>query len=389
MRKTYRYRLYPSKAQAIFLDGQLREACGLYNAGLQERRDAYRMCGKSLTYYDQANQLKEIRAEGWLDLANFSCCQDVLRRLDKTFKAFFRRVKNGEKAGFPRFRSHRRFDSITFPSYGDGCKVLPSGKLKIQGAGHLKVKWHRPVEGTIKTVTIKRAAGKWYVCFSVECEAQPLPLSDQAVGLDVGLTTFAVLDDGQEIENPRLYRQAQAQLRRAQRKVARRKKGGKGRRKAVVLLQKASAHVTNKRLDFHHKESRKLVERYGLIAVEDLNIKGLAAGMLAKSVHDVGWGSFLQLVATKAECAGRLLIKVNPRGTSQRCSACGTTVHKELKDRWHDCPSCGLSIGRDHNSAKEILRLGLSLAGVTWRGASGVPAEAVVDAGRPEAVCFS
>ena len=154
------------------LDGQLSEACRLYNAALQERRDAYRIKGESLNYYDQANQLKEIRAAGDLELANFSCCQDVLRRLDKNFKAFFRRVKEKRgKAGFPRFRPRSRYDSITFPSYGDGCRLLPTGKLKLQGVGQIKVKLHRELAGEIKTVTVKREAGKWYACFSVECEA--------------------------------------------------------------------------------------------------------------------------------------------------------------------------------------------------------------------------
>ncbi len=166
MRKTYKYRLYPSAAQATALEAQLGEACRLYNAALQERRHAYQRCGISLTYYDQANQLKAIRAEGSCELANFSACQEVLRRVDKTFKAFFRRVQTGQKAGYPRFKARRRFDSYTFPSYGDGCR-LTDARLYLQGIGHLKVKLHRPVEGAIKTITVKRECGKWYTCFSV------------------------------------------------------------------------------------------------------------------------------------------------------------------------------------------------------------------------------
>src|SRR5438046_2273923 len=150
MRFAYKYRLYPNQAQGQFLENQLHEACELYNAALQERRDAWKVCRKSINYYDQAKQLKPMREEGLLGLANFSCCQDVLRRLDKTFQAFFARVRRGEKPGFPRFRSFRRYDSITFPSYGDGCRLLEDGKLRIQGAGLVKVKLHRPVEGEIK-----------------------------------------------------------------------------------------------------------------------------------------------------------------------------------------------------------------------------------------------
>ena len=308
MRKTFRYRLYPVKAQAQTLEQQLREGCKLYNAALQERRDAWKLAGKSINYYDQANQLKEIRAEELIGLANFSCCQDILRRVDKTYKAFFGRIKRGDKAGFPRFKPNQRFDSITFPSYGDGVRLLPSGKLRVQGVGVLKVKLHRPVDGKIKTVTLKREAGKWYVCFSVEVETLPLNDSLLSVGIDVGLESFAVLSDGTVIANPRQYRKAQARLRRAQRKVARRKKGSHRRKKAVRELQVAHAHVRNQRLDFHHKLAHRLVQTFGLIAIEDLNIKGLAGGMLAKSVHDAGWSGFFSKLMYKAESAGRLLV---------------------------------------------------------------------------------
>lgn len=377
MRKTFRYRLYPTKAQAAALTQQLREACTMYNAALQERRDAWKLAGQSITYYDQANQLKEIRAEGLTRLANFSCCQDVLRRLDKTFKAFFRRVRSGEKAGYPRFKPHQRFNSITFPSYGDGIRLLDSGRLRMQGVGCVKIKLHRPLDGKIKTIAIKREAGKWYACISVEVALKPLTPSDRVVGIDVGLENFAVLSDGTVISNPHHYRRAQARLRRAQRKVARRRKGGNGRRKAVRELQAVTAHVRNQRLDFQHKVAHHLVRRHGLIAVEDLNVKGLAGGMLGKSVLDAGWSGFFQKLAYKAESAGRLLVFVDPRGTSQRCSRCGGEVRKALKDRWHKCAACGLSVSRDLNSAREILRLGLSLVGRTWGNGSCVPTEAV------------
>jgi putative transposase len=365
MRFTFKYRIYPTKPQALFLNGELRDAASLYNAALEERIGAWKICRKSINYYDQANQLKAMRADGCLTLANFSCCQDVLRRVDKTFKAFFARCKRGDTPGFPRFRSFRRYDSITFPSYGDGCRLLPDGKLRVQGAGHIKVKLHRPVEGEIKTVTLKREAGRWFVCFSVECEAKPLPRSAAQVGIDVGLNSFAVLSNGTEIENPRYYRNAEARLRRCQRKVARRtNKKSNRHRKAVRLLQRAHAHVGNQRADFSHKESREIVNRYGLIAVEDLNVKGLAAGMLAKSVHDAGWSMFLSFLTYKAEDAGRELVRVDPRGTSQTC-LCGARVPKTLADRWHACPVCGLSAGRDHVSAQVILsRAGTRPSGV-------------------------
>jgi putative transposase len=371
MRLTYKYRLSPTKPQAEFLTGELRDACSLYNAAKQERDEAWKICHKSINYYDQANQLKAMRADGCLTLANFSCCQDVLRRVDKAYEAFYARVKRGDKPGFPRYRSFRRYDSITFPSYGDGCRLLTAGKLRVQGAGHIKVKLHRPLEGTVKTITIKREAGRWFVCFSVECDSAPLPPSDEAIGIDVGLTAFATLSDGSEIHNPRCGREGQAKLRRAQRKVARRKKGSNRRRKAVRLLQRAHIHVRNQRADFHHKLSRDLVNRYGLIAVEDLNVKGLAGGMLAKSVHDAGWSQFLNFIAHKAADAGREMVRVDPRGTSQTCT-CGARVPKALADRWHDCPACGLSASRDHVSAQVILQRS------GWNAPSSANVEVVV-----------
>ncbi|MFN3428496.1 MAG: RNA-guided endonuclease InsQ/TnpB family protein [Candidatus Sericytochromatia bacterium] len=377
MRKTFRYRLYPTKEQASALSVQLHEACTLYNAALQERRDAWKLAGKSIGYCDQANQLKAIRAEGLTGLANFSCCQDVLRRLDRAFRAFFRRTKSGEKPGYPRFKPHQRFDSITFPAYGDGIRLLDSGKLRIQGVGCVKIKLHRPCEGTLKTVTLRREAGKWYACFSVEVASQPLEPSILEVGIDVGLESFAVLSDGTVIANPRQYRNAQAALCRAQRKVARRGKGGNGRKRAVRELQAAHAHVRHQRLDFQHKLARDLVNRFGLIVIERLNIKGLADGVLAKSVRDAGWSGFFKKLAYKAESAGRLLVAVDPNGTSQRCSGCGLEVRKELKDRWHACNACGLSVSRDLNSAREILRLGRSLVAPTWPVTACVATEAI------------
>jgi putative transposase len=354
MKLTYKYRLYPTDAQVDFLNGELREACSLYNAALEERIGAYKTCHKSINYYDQANQLKAMRADGCLTLTNFSCCQDVLRRVNKTFAAFFARCKRGDKPGFPRFKSHRRYDSITFPSYGDGCRLLDNGKLRVQGAGHIKVRLHRPLEGKVKTVTIKRQAGNWFVCFAVECEAKPLPINHAEIGIDVGLTHFATFSDGTTVENPRHYKKAQAKLRVAQRRVARRKKGSNRRRKAVQILQRAHLHVRNQRADFHHKLSRDIVNRFGLIAVEDLNIKGMASGILAKGIHDVGWAQWFRFTDYKAESAGRQFVKKNPYRTSQECT-CGTSVPKTLGQRWHLCTVCGLSLPRDHVSAQVIL----------------------------------
>lgn len=358
--KVYKFRIYPSNRQVETLTAHLTICCEIYNAGLQERRGAWQLERKSISYFDQQNQvpeIKEIRPE--LRGVHSMVLLDALVRLDKAFKSFFRRVKAGQKAGYPRFRSVRRYDSITFRKIGN---ALNGNRLRLSKIGNVRIKLHRPIEGTIKTLTVKREAGRWYAMLACEVEPSLLPFNPNVVGIDVGLAHFATLSDGTAIDNPRWYRTAQAKLRRAQRRVARRKKGSSRRRKAVLLLQRAHVTIRNQRSDFHHKLSRQLVNDNGLIAVEDLNVKGLASGMLAKSVNDAGWSQFLNIIAYKAESAGRVLVRVNPAGTSQTCT-CGAEVRKTLNDRWHLCLACGLSAQRDHVSAQVILQRAVSLSG--------------------------
>jgi len=378
MRKAFLYRLYPNKAQSDKLGSLLDTARNLYNAALQERRDAWKMQHKTLNYYDQANELKELRSElPEVAQLNFSATQDMLRRLDKSFKAFFRRIKSGGKAGFPRFKGRDRFDSITFPTYGDGIKIRDN-RLYVQNVGLVKIKLHRSLEGGINTVTIKRECDKWYVVFSNTVEIEPLSVSNKAIGIDVGLESFAVTSDGEIIDNPRYLKEAESVLRRLQRSVSRKKRGSHNRRKAVVLLAKHHLKVKRQRKDFAHKISRNLVNVYGLIAVENLRIKNMVRNHhLARSISDAAWGQFLNILSYKAEEAGRKLVMVNPNGTSQICSECGSTVHKSLSTRIHNCPDCGISLNRDLNAALNILRVGLTLAGITWQNTACVPAEAV------------
>jgi putative transposase len=370
---TYKFRLYPTRQQAALCEQTLALRQELYNAALQERRDAWRINREPVSLAAQSAQLPAIK-EARPEFASVysQVLQDTLHRVEKAFKAFFARVRRKEKPGSPRFRSRSRYDSFTYPQHGFS---IQGSRLILSKIGRVKIKLHRPVGGKVKTLTIKREAGKWYACFSVEREATPLPTNGESIGLDVGLSAFATLSDGTEIENPRLIRAAQAKLRRAQRKVARRKKGSRRRRKAVQLLRRAHAHVRNQRADFHHQISRWLVNRYDTIAVEDLNVRGLAKGKLARSVTDAGWSSFISKLLYKAEEAGRQLVKVDPRGTSQTC-LCGANVRKTLKQRWHECRLCGLSASRDHVSARLILRLGLSLRALTCPAGESVAREA-------------
>jgi putative transposase len=378
MRQAFLYRLYVNETQLDKLDNLLHLARQLYNAALQQRRDAWKYQHKSLNYYDQANQLKEVRNEiPEFAQLNFSATQDILRRLDKSFKAFFCRVKSGEVAGFPRFKGRDRFGSITFPTYGDGIKIKGS-RLYVQNIGLLKIKMHRVLEGEINTVTIKRECGKWYVVFSNTVEIKSLPVSHRTVGIDVGLESFAVTSDGEYIENPRYLREAESVLRVAQRSVSRKKKGGSNRRKAVRLLAKKHLRVKRQRADFAHKIADNLVKNYGRIAVEDLRIKNMVRNHhLARSISDAGWGQFVSILSYKAEYAGREFVQVNPNGTSQICSGCGATVKKSLSTRVHNCPACGLSLNRDFNAALNIKRLGLSLWDSTCDSGQCVSQEAV------------
>lgn len=355
MLKAFKYKLYPTNLQEKALTEILETCRLLYNRSLAERRDAWQNEGRSLNYYDQANTLKEQRQQNkYLQKINFSASQDVLRRLNKAFESFFRRIRAGETPGYPRFKGKNRYNSVTFPSYGDGCK-LKNNRLYIQHVGNLKIKLHRPVEGKIKTVTIRRQSGDWYVSFAVDVAPVVLPLSDNSVGIDLGLENFAITSDGEFFPNPKHLRKAEPNIKRLQRIVSKRKKGSTRRRKAVNLLAKAHRKVANQRLDSAHKTARILVDRYGLLAVEDLQIQNMVKNHhLAKSINDAGWNLFVNILTSKAEEAGRQIVKVDPRYTSQACSECGQIVKKDLSERWHSC-DCGCSLHRDINAARNIL----------------------------------
>ena len=349
--KTYRYRIFPSRAQTTRMYGMLALLCELYNAGLQERRDAYRLERKTIRYIDQQNQLPEIKeTRPELKEIHSQVLQDVLRRLDKAFQAFFRRVTERHgKAGFPRFKARRRYDSFTYAQSGFALK---DGKLHLSKIGDVRIKLHRPVEGKIKTLTITRSAtGKWHACFSVEIEAQPLPASDRAIGIDVGLSHFATLSTGEQIDNPRFFRADEKALAQAQRREKRK------------VARRIHERTANRRRNFAHQLSHALVSLYGAIFFEQLNIQGMVKNhALAKSISDAAWHQLVQFTQYKAADAGRVCGQVDPRGTSQRCSACGATVVKDLSQRIHQC-LCGLVLDRDHNAALNVLARGLASFG--------------------------
>ncbi len=282
----------------------------------------------------------------------------MLHRVDRAFQAFFRRVKAGEKPGYPRFKGRGWYDSFTYPQWGNGVK-LDGGRLILSKIGALRLHTDRPLEGTPQTCTIIRKADGWYACIACEGVVSPLPPTGKAVGIDVGLESFATLSDGTQIANPRYYRAAERKLKQAQRRLSRRVKGSNRRRKARELLAKAHLKVKRARQEFAHKTARALVNNYDHIAVEKLNIRGMVRNHpLAKSIADAGWGLFLSILIAKAASAGRVVVEVNPAGTSQMCAQCGETVPKRLAVRWHSCPYCGWELHRDQNAALNILKKG-------------------------------
>ena len=390
-RKSFKYKLDPTPEQAEKLDWTLWRCRELYNAALEERKEAWRMRQVSLTYYDQQNQLpaiKELRPE-YRDI-HTHVLQDVVRRLEKAMHAFFRRVKNGEKPGYPRFQSRTRYHSFTYGEYGNGAR-LDDGLLSLSKIGRVAIRLHRPWEGMPQTVTLSREADGWYACIS--CAAvpiQPLPHTGLETGIDVGLKSFLALADGTFIENPRHYLKAEKALKRAQRRVSRRKKGSNRHRKAVKMLARKHQKVARQRRDFHHKTALALVHRHDAIYYEAIQSKNLSArpqskpdgnggylpngakakAGLNKSIHDAGWSQFLTILSCKAAYAGKRAEAVPAAYTTQDCHGCGERVPKSLSVRTHVCPACGLVLDRDTNAALNILRAGqarqgaLAVAGV-------------------------
>jgi putative transposase len=313
-RKTFRYRLKLTPDQDQMLDRVLMLCRHVYNAAIGERQEAWRMRGVSVTYYQQKAELPGIKeAMPEYGEVHSQVLQDVVLRADRAFQAFFRRVKAGEKPGYPRFQGRNRYNSFTYPQYDNGAR-LDNGFLVLSKLGRLAVRWSRPIEGTPKTVTISKEADGWFVCIScAEVRTQPLPLTGQETGIDLGLESFATLADSTMIHNPRCYRKAERRLKTAQRKVSRRKKGSNRRRKAVKLLAKAHHKVKRQRLDFQHKTALKLVQQYDTIYHEDLQVANMVKNHhLAKSIQDAGWYMFLTILAFKAACAGKRVVAVPP-----------------------------------------------------------------------------
>lgn len=400
--KTYKYRLYPNKEVTGKLYWTLARCRELYNAALSEYKDAYKkhirqtvyqneqgqvfiaqmevnVKVNEVSYIQQANDLPELKhelREEYQDIAAH-VLQDVLRRLDKGMKAFYRRIREGQTPGFPRFKGRDRYNSFTYPD-GAGWKIK-GNILSLSKIGDIKVKLHRELQGTIKTCTIKKEVDQWYVTFSCDvADAEKLPTSYEDVGIDLGISHLATLSNGVMIEHPCYYRRARKHLEKAHQKVLRGKKGSHRRNKAKKQLGNVHRKVARQRKDFLHKESRKLVKQYQVLVFEDIKPGNLTRhprpkqdeatghylpngaavkGGLNASILDAGWDMFVSMCSVKAAEAGRTLLKVNPKYTSQICSTCGTVRKKDLSERWHSC-DCGAELDRDVNAALNILARG-------------------------------
>ena len=331
----------------------------MYNHFLEERKRTYEEAGHSPGLYAQQAELPALKHQRpTLAGVHSQVLQNVAVRVNLALGAFFRRVQAGEEPGYPRFRGRGRYDSFCYPQFGfklDGPRVVLS---KI---GSVKAVIDRPVQGTIKTCCIRRSStGKWYVTFSCEVEPVALAPEEHAVGIDVGLTSFATLSNGEKIASPRFLRRDERRLKRAQRRREKAPKGSTLRRKRRRIEAQVHERIANRRAAFLHKQTRVLVSAYGTICVEDLAINGMVQNhCLARSIHDAAWRQFLTFLTYKAAWAGRRVVQVNPAYTTQDCSRCGHRQAMPLSERVYRCPCCGLEIDRDLNAARNILRLGL------------------------------
>jgi putative transposase len=374
MRKAYRFRIYPSKDQRMILERTLQTCRILYNNLLAERRDSYRKTRRSPGYYEQKRSLV-LRKLGnsYVRQVHSQALQDVALRLERGFENYFERTKRGEKAGYPRFKGWNRYNSFTYPQFGNGV-VLKDGKLVLSKIGSVRIFQHKPLppNAIIKTCTIRKDVDKWYACLNLivednksqDCEGK------SRVGVDLGLSSLLTLSNGEKIEPLKFLRKSEKKLKREQRRLSRKKKGSQNRRKQVTKLARIHRKIRLQRTDFNHKLSRILVNRFDVIGFENLRIPNMMKNhRLAKSIADAGWGQLRIFTSYKAEEAGKRVETVDPYGTTRDCSRCGVHVPKNLSERVHECRNCGLILDRDWNAARNVLNR------VGWGTVESTPAE--------------
>ena len=374
MTRNFQYRIYPTGNQEKQMNSILIVCMRLWNYFLDQKSTTYKTTKKSISCFTQIKEIPKLAIKDPSIKEVYSqTMQEVPRRLDKAFQAFFRRCKSGETVGFPRFKHKDRYNSFTYPQNNGSFKLTEDGKIYLSKIGCVKIEYHREAKGIWKTCTIKKTCtGKWYVVISsILPDISVKKSTKPAVGIDLGLKEFAVLSDGNKIKRARFFKAEEVALAKAQRKLSKQKKGSKERRRAKKVVARVHERIVNKRRDFTHQNSKMIVNKYGVICLENLNIKGMlekpsikinGIDMSAKPIHrstaDVAWNEFVNQLKYKAEEAGSSVVMVNPKNTTKACSACGKLTDKDLSVRVHSC-SCGLEIDRDLNASKNILAVGL------------------------------
>src|SRR6266702_4573876 len=372
--KTFEYRLYVKKEQARLLMACLAESRQIYNQMLEMVKQQYEDKG---TFPSKSDLEHAFKGHG-REHVPATTIQMLADRLSKSLKRFLAAKENTIPGiGFPRFKKPNRWHSIQLRQYGKDCYLHEEKKHLIvpKKLGHfLKIKLHRPIEGTPKTVhLVLRADGHWYALILCETEPQHEHLKSlcehPAIGIDVGLKSFLTDSEGHSIENPRYYRTSKRTLRRKQRQLCRRKKGSHRRSLAAKNVAKTHLKINRQRRDHHFKTAKPYAEGYQRIMVEDLAICNMVKNHhLAQSIMDASWGAFLDILSAKAASAGHQVIRVNPRFTSQKCHQCGEIVQKSLSIRTHICPFCGYVADRDVNAAQNILQAGAPPSGTVSVG---------------------
>ena len=395
MRTAYQYRLRPTNQQIAEIDRWLSMLCSQYNYLLADRFNWYEQNRSPVNacplvchlpelrdnpdYYSQKKTLPQLKkTHPWYGEIYSQVLQDVVKRVKVTFDRFLKGDSNGKRSGKPRFKVRNRYRTFTYPQMKEGC--LQGNLINLPMLGKVKVVLHRPVPDSdsaalashrasavatigasgfkIKTASVTKKADGYYLTLSLEDktipEIKPDFNPDKITGIDVGLKEFLTTSEGETVAIPQHYRKSHKRLRVASKRVSRRKKGSNGRLEAIKQLGKQHKRVADNRKDFHFKTANYLLSKYDVVAHEQLNVKGLARTRLAKSVLDAGWSNFLSILTNKAENAGLLVVPVSAHNTSQDCSNCGEKVPKKRHIRWHDCPHCGCSKGRDHNAAINI-----------------------------------
>ena len=373
--RTYKYRIYPTNSQIKSLEKTFDLCRFLYNCALEERISHYKRNKKSLSCFDQQKHLPKVKEE----LPEFKnvhsqVLYSTLQKLDRSYKAFFRRFKNGEKAGFPRFKGKNRFNSILYPQSGfsleniKGKKGSKKATLKLSKIGNIKIVLHRNIKGTIKNCIItKSPANKWYICLVCDnIPKEPINKTNQEVGIDLGIKNLLALSNNEIINNPKHFNKSKDKLAKKQRKLSKLDWKTNDQRikrnKAKLSVARQHEKIKNQRMDFYHKLSKNLVKRFDKIYVEKLNIKDMKSfRVLNREIQNVAWDKFVLMLLYKAESADKEVIQVDPRNTSSMCSGCGDIIKKDLSIRIHECMKCELKIDRDINAAINIFNRGKSL----------------------------